>query len=73
MLVCVACWNVISHICNAAIGVSHSGFCYKLLKSLWLWFVELCKAKSICGILKIEGFSLALVNITVLNEYISDS
>ena len=31
LLVCVACWNVISHICNAAIDVFHSGFSYKLL------------------------------------------
>ena len=57
--------NVISHMFNAAIGVFHSGFSYKLLSYLWLWFVELCKAKSICGILKMDGFSLALVNITV--------
>ena len=68
LLVCVACWNVISHMQQLLFFTAVSLTNY-LVMVMDCGVVQ----RVICGILKMDGFSSAQVNIAVLNEYISDS
>ena len=71
LYVSVSLVGMLSHICLMHQLVFFTAF------SLTNYFVMVMDCgvvqRVICGILKMDGFSSAQVNIAVLNEYISDS